>query len=466
MDKSIVIVEETPSEKSIDLKCTESVEIINLTAEIESFVKTAATNSHVDTETDDQEQPKSVDDKRSMVNGNGVMRSDESKQSRQSPESNDFYGEDEHASDKLTSEEIQNLGDVHHKEDYVLLNNYERNKRSPVKILIREPTEEDNETIPITTDHIESSACADANDNEAKVVGVVEKTLPHISITLNDVESKEFDAIPDRFRDEQCNTPTSLEVENILENEKRFSLNSTSSLRITESCDDLVDKVNSESSKSFEVTNIPLETSPLNSPKTETIPDATKSETTAVVNSRFEIRTVPLKDFSPVAIRKNSIEYIVTNGTTGKKVPPPTPPRRSRTVKEIIESINKSQSLLKMNQDKKKAEEKITTMANSQPDRNMNDATEKNVYEQKKLFGDATDLNGNRTMMTSNEFNDEDIPLCVARYNEVSKNNSILFKKCVAARYRSANETNQRDEKASNVDWNPVPKPRRHKHSP
>lgn len=421
----------------------ESVHIINLTAEIESFVRTAA-------HTDAHETPNTNKTEVVLTSQTG-----KSKQMRQSPESNDFYAGDECV--KLTVDKIQNLGADG---DYDILNNSERSKRSPVKILIREPTEEDNEDV-------DAAANANFSDEvpENKLNNVVEVVSPPYTLANGDAESVKASDEP--RRNNECNTPTSLEVENILENENRHSIcSATSSLRITESCDDLSKHVGDSSAPVFEVVNIPLEATPLESSNVR--------KELSTTSSRFEIRTVPLKDYSPIAMRKNSNSEIVTNGTSrvGKKEPP-TPPRRTRSVKEIIESINKSQSLLKINQDLK-TKDKIAT-ANIISDtslaqndgkafgRNLNESTAKNYYQQKKLFGDAADENGNRTrtVRDDNEFNNN-IPLCVQRYNEFSKNNSILFKKCVVSRSRCAKDNG--DDK-SNVEWNPVPKPRR-KHSP
>lgn len=449
------------SEAAADGRCDDSVNIINLTAEIESFVKTAATD---------------IDEKVVPTTTEAVLleRTEKPKQMRQSPESNDFYAGDECVNalnDKLSVDKIQNLGSA---DDYELLNNYERSKRSPVKILIREATEEDNE-VDVASNTELSKEVVDTNVNDVTEI-VASDTL--LSGDEEYAKVKQDQAIADHFRNEECNTPTSLEVENILENQIRYSTNSPiNSLRITESCDDLSNQVNDESTSTFDVVHIPLEKSLLESPKNENIPEL-KNEI-SITSSCFEVRTVPLKDFPPTAIR-NSSSGIVTNGTATKE-PPPTPPRRTRTVKEIIESINKSQSLLKINQGNNKLKDKTATtniisetaIATQRDGRsfdcNLNDLTAKNYCQQKKLFAEVADKNRNRNIFHEDNgddgFNSNDIPLSVARYNEVSKNNSILFKKCAVGRNRNVRSAGG-DEKSTNVEWNPVPKPRRHKHSP
>lgn len=440
-----------------DGKCDDSVNITNLMAEIESFVKTSATISDEDEKAD---QTKSNEK---------VVPTTKEITLRQSPESNDFYTGDESASnlqDKLTLDKIQNLGAAC---DYDLLDNYERDKRSPVKILIREPTEEDNEVEAATNTKLSDEV------NETKVNDVTEIALPDTLVNGNQEHKKENKPVADHFGNNECNTPTSLEVENILENQNRYSVNSTTtSLRITESCDDLLNQLNDESTSTFEVVNIPFEISPLKSAKNENMSEVNKEM--PITNSRFKVRTVPLKNFSPAPSRKNLSSEIMTNGAAVQEAPP-TPPRRTRTVKEIIESINKSQSLLKINQDNNKAMDKLTTSFSTQEDGNavavdpnLNDSMAKNYYERKKLFAEVADENGNENIFNGYNvdggYNNNDIPLCVARYNEVSKNNSILFEKCVVGRNRNDHGANDVDAKSTSVEWNPVPKPRRHKHVP
>lgn len=435
-----------------DGKCDDSVNIINLTAEIQSFVKIAATDVDEGHKNDHSEPIKETEP---------TTKEEDAKQMRQSPESNDFYVSEEHASsqnDELTFDKIQNLGAAG---DYELVNNYERIKSSPVKILIQQPTEEDNEDESASNE-------PDEEPNEIKMIDVADIALPDASDNKDLDQHDESEPMADDSRNE-CNTPTSLEVENILENQNRYSMNSTTtSLRITESYEDLPAQVNATSN--FEVANIPLEISPLESPKSEV------KEEPSTINSRFEIRTVPLKNFSPEPIRKSSASHIVTNGNAAKEAPP-TPPRRNRTVKEIIESINKSQSLLKINRDKNESKDKLTTeneisqtsltaqKNSNEVDSNLNDLTAKNYYQQKKLFADVAEENGNKTII-NDENDDDNIPLSLARYNEVSKNNSILFSKCTGARNKNVHSANHGHEKSANVEWNPVPKPRRHKHSP
>lgn len=457
-DKSAILIAETSDETTYNGKRDD---ISNLTAEIESFVKTAAI---ITEENETDERLESTEGVVPAIQEVTLLKQLEKMgQMRQSPESNDFYVGDESArnlQDKLTVDKIQNLGAAC---DYDGVNNNEGGKRSPVKILIREPTEEDNKVEVATNIQLTDAASENkANDLTDTVLSDA------LANKIEKERTKEDKPRADCFAIDECNTPTSLEVENILENQNRYSIDS---LRITESCDDLLNQLNEESTSNFEISNIPLQTMLVELPENDNLFEM-KDETSTL--SRFEVRTVPLKNCSPGPIRKNSCNETVKNVTTTDEAPP-TPPRRLRTVKEIIESINKSQSLLKINQDNKKTEGQTTTAnMNSQTsfatqedgnslDRNLNNSTDKNYNQQKKLFSDATDENGNHRTFKSTG---DDIPLCVARYDEVSKNNSILFEKCLVGRSRNVHSAKESDKKTTNVEWNPLPKPRRHKHSP
>lgn len=413
-----------------------------MTAEIESFVRTVGSTIGK------EENTNQVSNEEEKMNILRLKHTENVNEMRQSPESNDFYDEVaivcNHQSDQLTFDKIQNLGAAC---DFDQLSNYETGKRSPVKILIREPTEEDYEE-------------TDTNINLCdKVYEIKEVDL---------VENKNMQNIENELAKFECNTPTSLEVENILENQNRDSINSaTNSLRITESCDNLFHQSSEEPTANFEV----CKTSPDISPddtyilETSTIDssqgpqsDAEREKTASSI--RFEVRAVPLKICSPGPYPNDSK---ITNDSSAEQVPP-TPPRRVRTVKEIIESINKSQSLLKINQNINKVGDEIHHAEKSFTPQDDNIAAAnghlnaKDLEERKKPI--VADENGNSNVIGGTS---GDIPLSVARYNEVSRNNSTSFKRCMVDRYGNSNDG---DEKSKDVEWNPVPKPRRHKHSP
>lgn len=209
---------------------------------------------------------------------------------------------------------------------------------------------------------------------------------------------------------EESTTPTSSSVEFILEHEKPAD-NITTVLKITESLDDCT-KIGSDGSADNITSGNYKDKEILNKQNTSF--------------SRFEVHTIPLKFESPKMRKKNSEENNLKNET-------PTPPQRRRSVKEIIESINKCQSLLKVNQEKASTSSS-ESFKNNNMYRNMNDSGEKQ-YQSKKMFSDIAEVNNN-------------IPLVLEKFNTCNSN--IIFDKSVS----------------NNVEWNPVPKPRRHhKHS-
>lgn len=291
-------------------------------------------------------------------------------------------------------------------------------------------------------------------------------------------------------------TPRSTEVEFILEEQQQHEIVRTFQTPKPQSIDEL--KI-TESSEDLEKSTLP-------NTSTTTTTTTTKSTTETDADS-FRVRFVPLKNFTPEPIRRDihqapTNKYLSkTNGTATtvngceqngitqkncippqtmydddnnvvvivqKKVPP-APPQRRRSVRDIIASINKSQSLLKINQDAVVTEkqqytslEKIpqyagqplafvnqskplqqvqTTPSNESIVRNINELQDSDkqikqmILEMERAGNDDLDVDV------------QDIPVPVEKFNEFNKDE--MFKKCVIRRDKSS------------MDWNPLPKPRR-----
>lgn len=392
--------------------------ITNLTAEIESFVRNADTDQDAIEET----ALKTDEGNNNRETKTNDEKHEKEKISRQSPESNDYYPQDD-GSEEITIEKIQNLGATD-------INSNERSKRSPVKILIRAATDEEHiPTIEEEDLKQPENEEYEAKDTEREIVVVktncIIKAITHDEkLKTNDEieETKEYVEAVKTIQDtEGTTTPTSSAVEFILENESLSGTNVTTLLKITESNDDL-----SEKSTTNEIHGIGSTTEEKTSVLERQCEPVNQSSNTL---SRFEVRSIPLKLDSPT-IRKKNVG--VNNGANRE---PPTPPQRRRSVKEIIESINKCQSLLKVNQDLKTEKAK-------------KDATKK------RMFSDIAEINNNvRREDMSN------IPLFVEKFNEFNNNNNpnSIFEKCV---FR-----NDKPDEKINVEWNPLPKPRRHRNS-
>lgn len=421
-----------------------------MTAEIESFVRTADT----DLEIIDRKQIEEENVITNVENFNIHEYNEKSQTIRRSPEENDCYPKNIQLME-LTTEKIQNLGESD-------INCNERCKKSPIKILIRAPTDEETlindediesgedlkyedtttTAVAMQKDHEDQShknnhyhdSNADINKNGSQIDLVENVNLKHIEnesdttlapILENNVQINDSE--------EDVNTPINTSNELILveDIQTNYTVPIETELKITESNEDL----------------------PATKPNTY----LAKDENTC------KVQTIPLKWDSP-EMRKKIIDV-------GKE--PPTPPQRRRSVKEIIDSINKCQSLLKVNQnlksnktDKDLFQASISTKSYNNKnfmDCNINESKKK-IYQNKHLFSEASEMNNNDGI-------DElcNIPLVVEQFNDFSnkkttthddENNAIanvnvIFEKC----------TLQSDKKSSNVEWNPVPKPRRHRHS-
>lgn len=363
-------------ELELDTEATkqqDSADITNLTAEIESFVRIADTDEGM-------LKTKIIEDETAQKANMSL---------RQSLERNDSYPQNSHT-EEITIESIQNLGEM---------DENSKCNTSPIKILIRAPTEEEPILNIDEESKISTTIEQNSNDAENEVLEFVQKSMEpneETKVVPTSVAPKEL-----KIQDQHKVILPTLPEEFIVENDANKDVTSleVNELKITESSDDLT-----------------------------ILSDETKHEVCEIRKEPCSSNEIPLR------INKND----------GKKNPP-TPPLRRRSVKEIIESINKCQSLLKVNQDLTKVNNTDLFQTSSKSffiDRNMNE-TNKKDYQNKRLFTDMTEVNAN-------------IPLFVEKFNELNNNNhnsNALFEKCVV----------QNDEKETNVGsrWNPVPKPRR-----
>lgn len=152
---------------------------------------------------------------------------------------------------------------------------------------------------------------------------------------------------------------------------------------------------------------------------------------------KYEIRFAPLKtdDAAGENHRKNPVE-------------------RQRSVQEIIESINKSQSLLKINyEDDSRVQSIMQDIESQKRDvqrRKSSDSLNRNIRELEQKEQEMREL-----IKELEEQETSDIPVVVQEFN----NNS--FDKCVQLREPVEKDQNDNQTKKSSIEWNPLPKPRR-----
>ncbi|KAL5281012.1 hypothetical protein ACFFRR_004806 [Megaselia abdita] len=151
-------------------------------------------------------------------------------------------------------------------------------------------------------------------------------------------------------------------------------------------------------------------------------------------NLNGSIYRKPSLKFKNLTTRSGSIE----NG----------PPTQRRSVKDIIESINKSQSLLKMNQ----AEPQPTT------DYNANQAFKTLEEREKEIKRMLEELD---KPLNTNSNPNKDLDDLVDSLNNNISNNDV-FQKCVVKK-TDIRHTREQSPTVSNLDWNPIPKPKRSK---
>lgn len=173
------------------------------------------------------------------------------------------------------------------------------------------------------------------------------------------------------------------------------------------------------------------------------VEETNENKTIKTENYEFQIRYVPLKEGTP---ENGSNSSIPSNGNS-----------RRRSVKDIIASINKSQSLLKINEPKDS-----TSISNSSSIDKIaasSESLQKNIKELKenenKIQNFLQEME-QKVDVNRNSYYDN-IPSTVLNYEAVELNNNkqsdadIVFEKCVL---RKKNDD-------GSIDWNPLPKPRR-----
>lgn len=180
----------------------------------------------------------------------------------------------------------------------------------------------------------------------------------------------------------------------------------------------------------------------------EPIKTIDENKTIKTDNYEFQIRYVPLKEGTPENDLNGSNSSIPSNSNG-----------RRRSVKDIIASINKSQSLLKINEPKENSSTSISNSSSVDRIAASSESLQKNIKELKENENKIQSFLQEMEKKVDENRNSyyDNIPSTVLSYESEELNNNkksdadIVFEKCVL---RKKND----DE---NIDWNPLPKPRR-----
>lgn len=274
-------------------------------------------------------------------------------------------------------------------------------------------------------------------------------------------------------------TPRSTEVEFILEHEQHEIVRTyhtpkpqtIDELKITESCEDLTADAKQNATpvdiEKYQIRYVPLRNfTP--EPEYREAADQQRTVKTEFIsngvthNVRQNYRSEET-DNKPTSLMTQSDERTRQNGAQAspqgdnnevvivKKVPPE-PPQRRRSVKDIIASINKCQSLLKINQENgatHKPSPQYSSIDQIPQNLYTTNATNESIVRKTNDIQE-TEYNNNIAKNNNNNNGNIDvrhIPIMAERFDEF--NNDELFKKCVVRRDKSE------------MDWNPLPKPRR-----
>lgn len=438
-------------------KDDEIAEIHNLTAEIESFVRTADTDKaklRYSPEKVKSPAPKPPSPVKPNIENitrleTAVISSEEQT--------------------KLTSKDVEQVVPIEVHVNVNTNNNDDRLSTTPTLRNIRdspENNEEYPERTPQTPDrdipkelhkttsekqlNITETINNNNNNSPVKEVDKIKYSPPKIIIrnATEDVDDPQI-----------VTTPISTEMEFILE-EHAVPLstpNQVEELKITESTDDLTDLASksntNKDSERYRIRFVALK-GPEETTRRDSIENG-KESNNEIQNSHDDDEDVVLRQDPPLA-----------------------PPTRRRSVKEIIASINKSQSLLKINQEPQNDTENHRLVnsldrigefgANSnkpmvppKPTTNISELNESivrsNVTSEQQIKRLISEMEATTPLppltLSGSATDSSHIPVMVEKFDEYMNSNGNengdYFKKCVVMREKKA------------VEWNPVPKPRR-----
>lgn len=251
----------------------------------------------------------------------------------------------------------------------------------------------------------------------------------HTEVEVVTIPSKFKIEIVDETKAEEQETVTTIRIDEA----PLVIQESISSLRIVESEDEDTKEVLTEDLKTLKIEENNEEKKVTNA----TSMDPYKN--VVVEMEKYDVRFVPLKGEDVVEATSSTARL---NGGSAQN---------SKTVKDIIDSINKSQSLLKINveEQKRRASNGSINTRIRELERKESECNEmlNEIDLERKISG----LNSPSVV----DDVDEEIPVVIRELERVEEDEvSGLFKKC-------------RPASGGNHDWNPLPKPKRsHSSSP
>ncbi|XP_055388561.1 probable serine/threonine-protein kinase DDB_G0282963 isoform X2 [Condylostylus longicornis] len=256
-------------------------------------------------------------------------------------------------------------------------------------------------------------------------------------------------------------------------------------LKITESSEDISAEIANEI---VTLPYVPLKSeSPINNESViTTIKNGNKSASQNDINENVELRETKLDNNLINNIRPRS--HFTDEEPEHRR---PVKYERKKSVREIIESINKNQSLLKVNNMKsstngangRESNKDFEIKANNLGESELKDLDESQRDFKKLLYElENYECNNNKNQKNLSEINNNnnhvgEIDLIFNKIDQLNDNENI-FKKCSATHHINGNSiittttttvttssksSREASPTASNLDWNPVPKPKRTK---
>lgn len=327
-------------------------------------------------------------------------------------------------------------------------------KREPI-VIVEEKVTSESEPVIVEEKIVKETPVIYTNTIETTIVTPPRREKKHEKIVENEIiqsvnEQKVLNTDPVLIKDTKYEIPDTPQAQRKFVKEPSLTpsddTNISVDLRICESKDDLT-------SDASDVSNCKVAYTPLkdSSPEPEMASSLRKSEIPAKPTNLENTASRYFSDdnLNESIYRKPSMKFKDLRSTSIENGP--TTQRRS--VKEIIESINKSQSLLKMNQPEQP----------QNADYNANQAFKTLEEREKEIKRMLEELDKPLNYNSNSTQNNKDLDdLVDSLNNNISTSNNDIFQKCVVKK-TDMRQTREQSPTVSNLDWNPIPKPKRSK---
>lgn len=317
--------------------------------------------------------------------------------------------------------------------------------------------ETEMETKSIKNDATPNGFHEKSQSPERKFVGTENPSQPEIKIVEAPLKNEEIKITTENF--EKVPSPTASEETQVI----KVEVNKESTLPKSEPT---IMVENDATTKNLSSLYIKDPSPPIRKREETPIPIAKTEIETKLSSQGFIKVDKPLK-YHSYELEEKFIREMASDDSNA----PPKPPERRRSVKDIIESINRNQALLKINQPPTPQFERKFYYEGQKFSYHEKPAPppKENVLRKLQL-GAESEKRINELLADLEDFRNKNPPTIQAHKfpsnlddddDEDYTSKPVMFNKCTVQRSDKNNNCNKASERLSRGDINPVPKPRR-----